>query len=145
MLPDAGPAQERGAESHRREQPGHQYGGGSHQLARHRHPAEHRPGEPEGEQTGEADAEVEILYEHLRDAVRARRVDPEVLDLLEHTPFGERRRAFARSLSKGKRVWVISFEREGVVTRINKEKEKLTVRVGEVAVDTDFDDVSWIK
>jgi DNA mismatch repair protein MutS2 len=93
----------------------------------------------------EADAEVESLYEQLRDAARSRRVDPHVLELLEHTPFGERRRAFARSLSKGKRVWVISFEREGVVTRINKEKEKLTVRVGEVSVDTDFDNVTWIR
>ncbi len=93
----------------------------------------------------EADAEVEALYESLREAVREGRGDPALLGTLARTPFLERRRAFARSLSKGKRVFLLSFEREGIVTRINKEKEKLTVRVGEVSVDTDFDDVTWIR
>jgi DNA mismatch repair protein MutS2 len=109
----------------------------------------------------EADEAVESLYARLRETVeRARggarplpkealeRVEALRADLyveLEHTPFAERRRAFARSLSKGKRVFVVSFEREGVVTRVNKEKERLTVKVGDVSLETGFDDVTWIR
>jgi len=109
----------------------------------------------------EADAEVEALYGRLRAALKAgledlrgappavlerlRGLELRLLDTLARTPFVERRRDFARRLKKGSRVYVVPFEREGVVTRINKEKERLTVRLGEVAVETDFESVTWLR
>jgi len=109
----------------------------------------------------EADQAVESLHARLREVVLEARAGEKALpraaqewiletqvrlhEELAHTPFAERRRAFARALSKGKRVYVIGFEREGIVTRINKEKEKLTVKIGEVQVDADFDDVTWVR
>ncbi|MHC4392583.1 MAG: MutS-related protein, partial [Planctomycetota bacterium] len=63
---------------------------------------------------------------------------------LEHTPFAERRRQFADRLRKNARVYCVSFGREGVVTRIHKGKQRITLRIDGKKIETDFDDVSWI-
>lgn len=111
------------------------------------------------------DAEADGALRALSDAIRAaldagkkragslpqaaqifvRGLEDDLAAALEHTPFAERRRAFARNLVKGARAYVVSFGREGIVTRINKSRERLTVKIGGVDVETGFDDISWIE
>ncbi len=109
----------------------------------------------------EADGEVEALYGRLREellelgkvrdnaALPVRQailtIEDRIQDVLTRTSFAARRREFARGLKKGKPVWVVSFEREGVVTKINKEKERVTVRLGDVTLETDFQNVTWLR
>src|SRR5919106_7023925 len=60
VLPYAGPTEERRAEARGRQKPGHQERGAADEVAGHRHPAEHRPREPEGGQRAESDHEIAI-------------------------------------------------------------------------------------
>ncbi len=65
-------------------------------------------------------------------------------ELLRATPLGERREDFARSLKKGDEVFVPKFRERGTVRKIDKGGRRLTVVLGEVAVEISFDDVSWV-
>jgi DNA mismatch repair protein MutS2 len=65
-------------------------------------------------------------------------------DVIHHTSFEEKRLRFARSLKKGRKVYLISMGREGEVVRINKSRRRLTVKIDKMDVETGFDNVSWI-
>jgi len=91
------------------------------------------------------DYEGEMQGAPRKQAERAQALREAVREVLTHTPFGEKRQAFASGLKKGKRVFVIKFGREGQVSRVNRNKERLTIQLGRVVVETGFDDVSWVN
>ena len=76
---------------------------------------------------------------------RARELGDSVREALLHTPFGEKRRAFAAGLKKGRKVFLIHFGQEGRIARVHRNKERLTVQLGRLVVETGFDDVSWLN
>lgn len=65
-------------------------------------------------------------------------------DALGSTTLEEKRRAYAKKLKKNKKVFLISLGAVGTITRINKSREELKVRIGSLEVTTNFRDVSWI-
>jgi DNA mismatch repair protein MutS2 len=109
----------------------------------------------------EADMEIDALLtkarEHilklsreLKNAPKAVRDVTETLekaieDEIVHTPLGQKRDTFARSLKKGEDVYVIPFRKSGTITRINKAKERVTVNIDGLSVETDFSSVSWVE
>ncbi|MBX3472623.1 MAG: hypothetical protein KF878_37705 [Planctomycetes bacterium] len=108
----------------------------------------------------EADMELEEKLVPLQKAVRettealkgvagaaehATKLQEKVDALLEHTPFEQKRREFAAKLKKGELVYVVSLAQVGEVVQVKRDKGKLKVACGALAIETTFDNVSWVE
>ncbi len=109
----------------------------------------------------EADLEMEERFLKLQRAVRETtdalkdeqgkvaeqmtQLRAKVDEILSHTPFEQKRREFAEGLKKGDTVFVISLQQKGEVVKINRQKGKIRIAVGAMAIDTAFDNVSWLE
>jgi DNA mismatch repair protein MutS2 len=108
----------------------------------------------------EADMEMEEKFLALQKAVRettealksvagageqATKLQERVDELLQHTPFEQKRRDFAAKLKKGEMVYVVSLAQVGEVVQVKRDKGKLKVACGALVIDTTFDNVSWVE
>jgi DNA mismatch repair protein MutS2 len=107
----------------------------------------------------EAEQEIERKVREVREAIRAllprlssvpQGLRPHVEELetlaervLQTTPLGDRREAFARGLKENADVYVPRLGRVCRVLRVNKSKRKLTVRTEGMEAEVGFDDISW--
>ena len=57
----------------------------------------------------------------------------------------ERRQVFLGGLKKGELVWLPRYKQRCVVTRIDKAREQVTVRLGGMKLAVPFDDVTWCE
>jgi len=117
------------------------------------------------QRTAQVEAEAQrVLEERLADsrawAARARALLPQLeraaqselapqLDGLDAALAGasltDRRRAFLDGLKKGAFVWVPRFRKRCTVTRIQREKRELVVRLGRHEMTVPFDDVTFYE
>ena len=65
--------------------------------------------------------------------------------LLQDTPMGERREAFARSLKKEDEVYIPKFRERCKVRKINKGDRLVTVLLNGIPTEVGFDDISWLE
>jgi DNA mismatch repair protein MutS2 len=105
----------------------------------------------------EIDEKLRSARKHIMDALRELKNAPKphgdraaeleqiISRELAQTPLESKRREFARSLKKGQDVFIITFSRKGRIKKINKAKERLTVQMGAMELETDFSDVSWLE
>ncbi len=107
----------------------------------------------------EAEEEIDAKVREVRDALMAilptlksvpRGLKPSVNELealaervLRMTPLGNRRDAYARSLTVNATVYVPRLNAVCRVVRINKSKRRLTVKNEGVAIEIGFEDISW--
>jgi DNA mismatch repair protein MutS2 len=57
----------------------------------------------------------------------------------------DRRRAFLGGLKKGELVWVPRYRRRCVVARIDRAREEVTVKLGNLKMAVPFDEVTWCE
>ena len=69
----------------------------------------------------------------------------EIDETLLHTPFGEKRRRFTKSLRKGDEVYVMTLGKIHEIQRINKQRRRVTVLVNGLPFEISFDNISWIE
>lgn len=96
------------------------------------------------------ECEIEAACERLAKAPlpfgeEARALLDRVRAILHRTPYGERRRAFAHRIKEGTSVYVIPLRRRGVVRKVNRSKERLSIDIGGMRADVAFRDVSWVE
>jgi DNA mismatch repair protein MutS2 len=108
----------------------------------------------------EADAEIDEVLGRLRrgleDDLRALRNAPRPFDeaagsierildeTLRTTPLARKREAFIRKLKKEDWVYIPRFRQKGRVARIHRENRTVSVRIGSMALEVPFEDVSWV-
>ena len=97
----------------------------------------------------EVKARLEPVVSQLRNVPKAHqslveKLAAEVSQLVRHTPLGEKREAFARSLKKGDEVYVPKFREKAQVKKIDKGGRALTILMNGLPVEVSFDDVSWL-
>ncbi len=73
----------------------------------------------------------------------------ELLAELDRTLTGasltERRQAFLRELRKGVYVWLPRYKKRCVVSRVDRQRQQVRVRLGAMTVEVPFDDVTWYE
>ena len=69
-----------------------------------------------------------------------RRADEEI----RATPLGQKREAFAVSLSRGDEVYVPRLKEKFRVHQVKKKDRKLVVLKGSLRMEIAFDDVTWV-
>ena len=57
----------------------------------------------------------------------------------------ERRRAFIDNLAKGRFVYMPRYKKRCVVTKIDRNRRLLSVRVGKMVMEVPFDEVTWYE
>ncbi len=119
-----------------------------------------RAREERGRLEREAEAEVRRVTDDLRRAAEphlaalgnvppALRPHAQALAALfdEHlrfSAFAERRRAFLSGLKRHDHVWVPRFGQTCRIEKLDRTRERLTVRVGALSMDVGFDDVTFL-
>ena len=62
---------------------------------------------------------------------------------LQECDLGTRWTQFVQSLKKGRMVWLPRLREHGRVVKVQKEKERARVLVGQLELDLPFRDLTW--
>jgi len=69
----------------------------------------------------------------------------EIRQLVENSDLGSRWSAFVRTLKKGKLCWVPKLREYGRIVKVNRKKQRVLLRVGELELELTMRELSWLE